>query len=203
MNRPAIPSAVLEDRLIAIARRVPHEVLVPMADVLADVGLRVIEVTLDGDDALASIASLADRALCVGAGTVRSAADTRRAIDAGARFVVSPHTAPDVVTSALDAGVAVLPGALTPTEVVDAWALGASAVKLFPASVGGPDYLRSLRGPLAGIPIVPTGGVDGSNAAEYLAAGATAVGVGGWLTGITDLDEVRTRAAALRTAVAR
>lgn len=201
MIRLAIPEAVATGKVIAIARKVPLARLVDVVDVLDSAGVKVIEVTLDGDDALASIERLADSPLTIGAGTVRSVADAVKADKAGAEFIVMPHTDADVVRSITARGVPVMPGALTPTEVVAAWNLGASAVKLFPAMLGGPDYLKTLRGPLADLSFVPTGGIDDTNAAAYLEAGAVAVGVGSWLTGGNDLDMIGQRAASLVNAI--
>src|SRR5205085_3252039 len=119
----------------------------------------------------------------VGAGTVRTVDDVEAAVDAGAVYLVSPHTDPALCARAGQLGAAYLPGAFTPTEIVAAWSAGAAAVKLFPARLGGPRYLRDIREPLPDIPIVPTGGVSAENAAEWFAAGAVAVGAGGSLIG--------------------
>ena len=198
MNRAALPSQVVDQRVIAIARKVPLDRLRDVAAILADHGIPIIEVTLDGDDALPAIELLAGNgALVVGAGTVRSVADVDRAAAAGASFIVSPHTDERIIERALRESLPVVPGALTPTEVVAAWDLGASAVKMFPASTGGPAHVRAIGGPLGDIPLVATGGVDAGNAAAFLDAGAVAVGVGGWLTGSSDLGLVAERARAL------
>jgi len=195
MSRLALPSQVVDRRIIAIARKVPLDRLMDVAAVLADHAIPIIEVTLDGDDALDAIERLAGNgAVVVGAGTVRSIADVDRASAAGASFIVSPHTDARIIEHALSESIPVVPGALTPTEVVAAWDLGASAVKLFPASTGGPAHVRAIGGPLGDIPLVATGGVDAGNAASFLDAGAVAVGVGGWLTGGTDLEVVAERA---------
>ena len=203
MTRAPLPDAIPEQRIIAIARRVPHDRLMTMVDVLATAGIDVVEVTLDGEDALTSVGRLAERGVVVGAGTVRTRLDAERALDAGARFLVSPHTDPDLVSFAVDRGVPMMPGAMTPTEVARAWQLGASAVKLFPATVGGPAFVTAIRGPLGDIPIVPTGGVDAANAPGFLDAGAMAVGVGGWLTGSADERITAERARHLVAAVER
>lgn len=197
MIRLEVPEAILGGKVIAIARRVPPGRLVDIAGAIADAGITALEVTLDGDGALASIERLAGGRLMIGAGTVRSVADAFSAANAGAQFIVMPHTDAEVVRSITARGIPVMPGALTPTEAVAAWNMGASAVKLFPAMLGGPGYLKALRGPLADIAFVPTGGIDESNAKMYLEAGAVAVGVGGWLTGNDDLGVVSERAASL------
>ncbi|MGI9667919.1 MAG: bifunctional 4-hydroxy-2-oxoglutarate aldolase/2-dehydro-3-deoxy-phosphogluconate aldolase [Acidimicrobiia bacterium] len=202
MTRIALPQAVVAQRVIAVARKIPADRIEDVVDVLAGSGVGVVEVTLDAHDALDAIARAVGRGVTVGAGTVRSATQAVQAIDGGAGFIVSPHTDPLILESALERGVPALPGALTPTEVSIAWDLGASAVKLFPAMVGGPAYLKTLRGPLAHVDFVPTGGIDAANADAYLEAGAIAVGVGGWLTGVEDLNEMSRRASQLTTAVA-
>jgi 2-dehydro-3-deoxyphosphogluconate aldolase / (4S)-4-hydroxy-2-oxoglutarate aldolase len=133
-------------------------------------------------DAIEAIASVSKRfgdKVLVGAGTVTDVETVRRALDAGAEFIVSPCLVPDVIAAARRADVAVLPGALTPTEVFEAFRQGGDMVKVFPAqSVGGAAYLRALRGPFPDIPLVPTGGVTLDNVGEMFKAGAAAVGVG-------------------------
>lgn len=132
--------------------------------------------------AIAAIASVAKRfgdKVLVGAGTVTDGETAKRAVDAGAEFIVTPCLVPEVIDAALRADVAVLPGALTPTEVYDAFRKGGAMVKVFPAqNVGGAAYLRALRGPFPEIPLVPTGGVTLDNVREMFEAGAAAVGVG-------------------------
>jgi 2-dehydro-3-deoxyphosphogluconate aldolase/(4S)-4-hydroxy-2-oxoglutarate aldolase len=126
----------------------------------------------------ARAARLGSRAV-VGAGTVLDAEAAARCLDAGAAFIVSPGFDPATVAAAHARGVPAMPGALTPTEVIAAWKAGADMVKIFPASaVGGPKYLRALRGPLPDVKLLPTGGVNATTAADYIAAGAAALGVG-------------------------
>jgi 2-dehydro-3-deoxyphosphogluconate aldolase/(4S)-4-hydroxy-2-oxoglutarate aldolase len=154
-----------------------------VVEVLADAGLAVAEVTMTVPDAIGVIASVArrfgDRVL-VGAGTVTDGATAERAVDAGAAFIASPCLVSDVVDVARQANVPVIPGALTPTEILHAHRQGGDMVKVFPVqSVGGAAYLRTLRGPFPTIPVVPSGGVTLENVGEMLAAGAAAVGVGG------------------------
>jgi 2-dehydro-3-deoxyphosphogluconate aldolase/(4S)-4-hydroxy-2-oxoglutarate aldolase len=124
---------------------------------------------------------------------VLSIDDAQAASASGAQFLVSPHTDAQVVAWATESGHAVVPGGYTPTEIVSAWDLGASAVKLFPASIGGPAFVRAVSSPLGHIPLMVTGGIDATNIASYLAAGAVAAGVGGWLVSSEDLDQVRRR----------
>jgi 2-dehydro-3-deoxyphosphogluconate aldolase/(4S)-4-hydroxy-2-oxoglutarate aldolase len=187
-------------------RRVEH--LDAVLDALVEAGVRSLEVTLNTPGAVDAIRRAGTRfgpEVTVGAGTVRTVAELDGAVAAGARFLVSPHTDPALAARAREAGAAYLPGALTPTEIVAAWAAGAAAVKLFPARLAGPRYLRDIREPLGDIPIVPTGGVSVDNMVEWFAAGAVAVGVGGTLIGDAldggDLSALSARASALVAAV--
>ena len=119
----------------------------------------------------------------IGVGTVVDGEQLDAAVRAGAHYLVTPIADPDLVTAATRAGVPIVPGGLTPTELFGAWRAGAAAVKIFPANVVGPGYLKDLRGPFPGIAAVPSGGVDLAGAAAWLAAGAAAVSVGGPLLG--------------------
>jgi 2-dehydro-3-deoxyphosphogluconate aldolase / (4S)-4-hydroxy-2-oxoglutarate aldolase len=152
-------------------------------DALVEGGVHLLEVTLDTPGALDAIERAAGNGRSIGAGTVVTAEQVRACADAGAAFVVSPGLVLEVVEAAAGLGIEALPGVLTPTEVQQATSHGAQTVKLFPASLGGPDYLRSLRGPFPTVGLVPTGGVGIDQVAAYLAAGATAVGLGGALVG--------------------
>ncbi len=147
-------------------------------------GVDVVEVPLGVPGALDAVRALAERfpSALVGAGTVMSAADAERALDAGARFLLSPVLQPDVVEAAHAAGAAAVPGAFTPTEIDACMRAGADLVKLFPADRLTPADLRVLLAALPGAPLLPTGGITAANAAEWLAAGAVAVGVGSALT---------------------
>ena len=153
-----------------------------VVEALMEAHLTVAEITMTVPNAIDAIAAVEKRfgnEILIGAGTVTDADTAVRAIDAGAEFVVSPCLVTEVIEAAQRADVAVLPGALTPTEVFEAFQSGADLVKVFPAqNVGGASYLRALRGPFPDIPLVPTGGVTLENMSEFFAAGATAVGVG-------------------------
>ena len=152
-------------------------------DWLGDAGFRVFEVTMTIPDATALIARLTQRTgVLIGAGTVFGASQARDCLAAGARFVVSPAVVPTVAEICRGSGAACLLGAMTPTEVHAALAAGSDAVKIFPAgSVGGPAHLKALRAVFPDVALCPTGGVDAENLADYLAAGAAFVGVGGKL----------------------
>ena len=168
--------------IIPIIRAASADVVVPIAEALLDAGLPIVEVTMTVPNAIDAIGTLAKRfaaKMLVGAGTVTDAETARRAAQAGARFIVTPCLVPEVIEAAHGADVAVLPGALTPSEVFEAARLGGDLVKVFPVdSVGGAAYLRALRGPFPHIPLVPTGGVTLENVEELFQAGAAAVGVG-------------------------
>ncbi len=208
-GRPAIPAAIADGRVIAIARGLPTGVLAGIAAALYGAGVRAFEVTLNSPDAVAGLAAVAgseaasrDDGLLVGAGTVLSVADAEAAVGAGARFLVTPTTELGVIAWAAARGIPAFPGAMTPTEILAAWKEGAAAVKVFPAGVLGPGYIREVHGPLAEIPLIPTGGVTADNAPAFLAAGAVAVGLGGWLTGSGDPATVAERARSLIAALA-
>jgi 2-dehydro-3-deoxyphosphogluconate aldolase/(4S)-4-hydroxy-2-oxoglutarate aldolase len=166
-------------------------------------GLSVLEITMTVPGAVELIREVAARATdaLVGAGTVLDPACARACIDAGARFVVSPALDVATIETCREAGIAVLPGALTPTEVVTAWRAGADLVKVFPANaLGGPSYIKSLKAPLPQIALVPTGGVNLQTARDFIKAGAAALGVG---ADLVDLQALRRGEAELVTERAR
>lgn len=170
--------------VVLVARLASTSALDGIARAAAESGVGALEVTLDTPGALQWLddarTSWGER-LALGAGTVMDAAAARDAAAAGAGFLVSPVLDESVVEAARDGGIPVIPGALTPSEIVRAHAAGAGLVKVYPASLGGPGYLASLRAPLAGIPLLATGGVTVANAVDFIAAGAAAVGLGGSL----------------------
>jgi 2-dehydro-3-deoxyphosphogluconate aldolase / (4S)-4-hydroxy-2-oxoglutarate aldolase len=176
------------------------------AEALRAGGVRLIELTLDGEHALAALDVVRPRfdgSMIVGAGTVRSAADAQAAIAAGAEFLVSPNLDEPTVELARAAAVLHLPGVLTPTEAARALSLGCVMVKLFPAEPLGPAYLRALRGPLPELAYVPTGGLTAHHVAPYLAAGATALGFGSELVAgpRQDVADITERARLLTAAL--
>jgi 2-dehydro-3-deoxyphosphogluconate aldolase/(4S)-4-hydroxy-2-oxoglutarate aldolase len=176
------------ERVVAVLRRVPD--VESVVDAVTAGGIRIVEITLDSDDALGAIQSLRSRAdVTVLAGTVRTARDAEAAVAAGAEACVAPALAPEMVERCRALGVPAIPGALTPSELEAASALGVDLVKVFPGSLVGPDYVREVLGPLAGLELVVTGGVDADNARAYLDAGAVAVGVGSALTQATDIEQ--------------
>lgn len=190
------------ERLLVIIRGADPEAAIQASLVLLGSGIRFLEVSLVTTDALGVIAEVtrsAPEGSVIGAGTVLTRDDVARAAEAGARFMVTPALTESVAES-VSLGIPVLAGAFTPTEALTAMRLGATVVKLFPSAVGGPAYLRALRDPFPNVPFVPVGGIDVALAAEYLAVGAVAVGIGSPLVGDSarggDLDALRARAAA-------
>lgn len=168
--------------IIPIIRTASADAVVPIVDALLQAGLPVAEITMTVPKAIDAIGAVAKRFAgnaLIGAGTVTDAETCKRAVDAGAEFIVTPCLVPAVIEAAHNLDVAVLPGALTPTEVFEAFRLGGDMIKVFPVlSMGGAAYLRALRGPFPDIPLVPTGGVTLDNVADMFKAGAAAVGVG-------------------------
>jgi len=193
---PPVPDVIAVGRIIAIARHLDPDRAGDLAQALAAGGVDVLEVTMDSPDPARAIRNAAF-ALTVGAGTVMNRDQAELAVAAGAVFVVSPHVSLPLIEWGSLHGVATIPGALSPTEVVNAFDAGAAAVKVFPISIGGEQLIRELRGPLPHIPLIPSGGISIETGPGLLAAGAIAIGVGGWLTGPADLDVVQARATEL------
>jgi 2-dehydro-3-deoxyphosphogluconate aldolase / (4S)-4-hydroxy-2-oxoglutarate aldolase len=207
MTPDKLRGLLAEQRLLAIVRGPDKARLLDCLRVLAAEGVLLVEVSLTSPGAIdvltAAAAELGD-VLVLGAGTVRTEQQVLDVRAAGASFVVTPGAGAGA-DAAYRTGLPVLAGALTPSEVWAAHERGAAAVKLFPASLGGPAYLRALRDPFPEVPLVPVGGVDAEAAAAYLAAGAIAVGVGSPLLGdaVTDGDlaGLGTRARCFREAI--
>ncbi len=203
--RPGLPDAIAGPGIVAIGRGLPRARALQTGGVLCAAGIRAFEIPLTSGDALEVIAAITSQVpatqLLVGAGTVLSIAAAQEAIDAGAAFLVMPNVDPELIRWAADRGVPNLPGAMTPTEVLLAWRTGASAVKIFPASVVGPPFLTEVRGPFPDILMVPTGGISAGNAAELIESGAAAVGVGSWLCNAADPATIRDRAIELCASV--
>lgn len=173
---------VLTQKIVAIVRLENYDHAVEVASALVAGGVRILEFTLTGKGAIEAISSvrraLGD-AVTVGVGSVLAPQDCITAIDAGAQFVVTPAIRPQVISSSLNRNIPVLAGGLTPTELLTAHEAGCELVKLFPAQLGGPRYLKDVLAPLPFLKLVPTGGISPENAREYLAAGAVALGIGG------------------------
>ncbi len=177
-------STLQAQRAIAVVRAPSLEVGMQMAIAVAQGGITLIEITWDSDRPTALIAQLRNKLphCQIGAGTLLTRSALQEAIAAGAQFLFSPHLNLELVQLAIAAQIPMIPGALTPSEIVAAWQAGATCVKVFPVqAVGGADYIRHLRSPLGQIPLIPTGGVTLDNAQSFLQAGAIAVGLSGGL----------------------
>jgi 2-dehydro-3-deoxyphosphogluconate aldolase/(4S)-4-hydroxy-2-oxoglutarate aldolase len=184
MNRQLQFDRILHSAIVAVIRSDSGEQLVDVAQALLAGGVEVMEVTFTVPGAARVIERVAERLgdrILLGAGTVLDPETARIALLAGAQFIVSPSTNVEVIQTCRRYGKLAMPGAFTPTEVVTAFEAGADIVKIFPSDVGGPAYLKALHGPLPQIPLMPTGGVNLETAADYLNAGACALGVGGSL----------------------
>ncbi len=181
-NKQELLDGILECGVVAVVRAESAELALKAVEAALAGGINVIEVTFTVPGALEIIAKLAKTLggdTILGAGTVLEPVTASDAVEAGARFVVSPSTSLEVMEAAKLKGALVFPGALTPTEVVTAWQAGADMVKIFPASAMGPGYLKDLHGPLPQVKFIPTGGVHLETAMEFLKCGAAALGVGG------------------------
>lgn len=177
--------------VIAIMRAKSSDQLLAAADAIRAGGVCAIEVTMTTPGALAVIEKATarqDEGVLFGAGTVLDAESARAAILAGAQFIVAPSTDLGMIEICRRYSVPVFPGAYTPTEIISAWQAGADMVKVFPASVGGPAFIKALKAPLPQIDLVPVGGVEIDNTAEFIRAGSAAVGVGNALVDQKLLD---------------
>ena len=170
--------------IVAIIRANSSVELIEVVAAIKEGGVDVIEVTMTTPGALQVISDVSDKygdEVLVGVGSVLDAETARVAMLAGAKFIVSPVTKPDIIEICNRYGAVVMPGAFTPTEILAAWESGADYVKVFPSSGVGPAYIKAVKAPLPHIPLVPTGGVSVENAGEFIKAGATVLGVGGSL----------------------
>jgi 2-dehydro-3-deoxyphosphogluconate aldolase/(4S)-4-hydroxy-2-oxoglutarate aldolase len=215
-SRADLCRRIEEVGIVPVVRAPSPELAIRAAEAVLAGGVSIFEITMTVPNATAAIRALVDKfgaRAVVGAGTVLDAEAARACIEAGAAFIVSPGLDLATIAAAHERGVPMMPGALTPTEVITAWKAGADMVKIFPASaVGGPKYLKALRGPLPDVKMLPTGGVNAQTAGEYIAAGAAALGVGSELVDIAALgrgedsvltDRARELVAAVQTARAK
>jgi 2-dehydro-3-deoxyphosphogluconate aldolase/(4S)-4-hydroxy-2-oxoglutarate aldolase len=189
---------IREGRIVAVLRLRDYRNAVQVAETLAEAGVAALEFTLGHPESLSTVERVAarlDGTTEVGVGTVLTPAHVMAGRDAGARFVVCPHTDPAIITAAIGVGLAPLPGIATPTELVTAQRAGARLLKLFPAASFGLGHLRALHGPFPAAELVPTGGVEIDTIANWLSAGAAAVGVGSSLVDrMGSLDGLAARA---------
>src|SRR4051794_1717386 len=184
MSRESTLKRILEGGIVAVVRAESGESLARAVRALADGGVTAAEITFTVPDAIEVIREVRREvgdAVVLGAGTVLDPETARAALLAGAEYIVAPSLNLDVIRLCRRYDKVVMPGALTPTEVVAAWEAGADVVKIFPADLGGPPYLKALRGPLPQVRLMPTGGVDLDTAEDFLKAGACCLGAGGSL----------------------
>ena len=169
---------ILGNKIVAIIRGADPGDVLKIAESLQLGGVNILEVTLNSPNALEVIKELTGKMkdMLIGAGTVLSGAEAKVSIEAGAKFIISPNTNVDTITTTKQLGVVSIPGAYTATEVVSAWSNGGDIIKIFPASNA--DYIKVLRGPLSHIPMMPTGGITPENISEFKKAGAVAFGIG-------------------------
>ena len=182
MNHQSWLTLLKKHRAIAVIRSSEKELAWQMAKAVAAGGMPFIEITWNTDKAAELIAELRSEfpTFSIGTGTLLNLEQLQQAIDCGAQFLFTPHTDLAMIEAAIDAGVPIVPGAFSPTEILTAWQAGATCVKVFPISaLGGAAYLKSLQGPLGHIPLIPTGGVTLENAKVFIDAGAIAVGLAG------------------------
>lgn len=208
LQRPH-PSTILgATRVVAVLRAAHASNYAPVIEALRVGGVLSIELTLSTPGVWDELPRLQERfgdALEIGVGTVTAAAEAETAMDLGAAYIVTPVTDPDIITACVRRGVPVYPGGLTPTELHAGWKLGATAVKVFPASTVGAGYVSQLRGPFPDIQVIPSGGVDIDDVPAWIRAGVLAVSLGGPLLGDAfkggDLQELTARARRVRTLV--
>jgi 2-dehydro-3-deoxyphosphogluconate aldolase/(4S)-4-hydroxy-2-oxoglutarate aldolase len=209
ISRPPLSGRLATSKVIAVLRASHVSALAPVCDVLVEEGILSLELTLTTPGLLDALTGLVNRyadTADVGVGTILNELEAQRAIESGARFLVTPTMNLPVVRLAVESQIAVFPGGLSPTELAAGWDAGATAVKIFPAQTVGAGYLKHLRGPFPDLQAVPSGGVGLDASRQWLAAGAAAVSIGGPLLGDAlkggDLEALRDRCRAVRAAVA-
>ena len=188
VRKEEIAKAVIDGRIIAIIRGFAPDVCLKLAEAYAGGGIRLVEVTFnqkspetwkDTAEAIRSIKARFGEDIHVGAGTVLTEEQLGICADAGGEYMITPNVKPDLIRSCVAKGLVAMPGALTPSEAVDAWEAGAGFVKIFPAGSLGPGYVRALRAPLSHIPFLAVGGISPDNVADFMRAGCVGAGVGG------------------------
>lgn len=192
MNSGEIRKKILEIGIVPVVRASSAALAARAAEAVASGGIPIIEITMTVPGAVALIAELAQNVgddVIIGAGTVVNSEWAQQCVDAGAQFLVSPGLDEGMVQFALSKNILVIPGALTPTEIMAATAAGADLVKIFPCgAVGGAKYIKALRGPFPNVAMIPTGGVNLETAADFIRAGAVALGIGGELVSAAAIE---------------
>jgi 2-dehydro-3-deoxyphosphogluconate aldolase/(4S)-4-hydroxy-2-oxoglutarate aldolase len=194
MEKSQVLERIKSIGIIPVVRASSGEEALAAVEAIKAGGLSVLEITMTVPGAVGIIEQIAKRygdEVLVGAGTVLNAETAKDCLSAGAQFIVSPALNLETIAFCVDAGCAIMPGALTPTEVVTAWSAGADMVKVFPGgALGGASYIKSLKAPLPQFELVPTGGVSLSTAASFIEAGSAAIGVG---ADLVDIKAIRAR----------
>ncbi len=211
MNHQESIRLIRDTGVVAIMRTKSSEQLLRAADAIREGGVRAIEVTMTTPGALSVIEQAVSKYgsdVLFGAGTVLDAESARSAILSGAQFIVSPSFNPALIEICRRYSIPVMPGAYTPTEILTAWECGADMVKVFPAGLGGPSLIKAIKAPFPQVELVPVGGVNVDNTADFIRAGAAAVGVGSALINqklleVGDFDALTERARRLVEEVAR
>ena len=197
MTKEEVRRRIAEVGIVPVVRAASASAAMAATEAVSKGGIPIVEITMTVPRAVEVIAELASTVgshILIGAGTVLDADDGQRCIDAGAQFLVSPGFDLGTINLANRLGILVMAGALTPTEVITAWKCGSDLVKIFPCgTVGGAKYIKALKAPLPNIPMVPTGGVNLSTAADFIRAGAEALGIGGELVSGAVLQSGDTR----------
>jgi 2-dehydro-3-deoxyphosphogluconate aldolase / (4S)-4-hydroxy-2-oxoglutarate aldolase len=196
MDKQQVAKRITEIGIVPVVRAASAKHAMLAADAVCDGGVPIVEITMTVPGAIDVIAQLAKSIgseVLIGAGTVLDAETAKGCIDAGAEFIVSPGFDLETVKFANRVGKLIMAGALTPTEVIAAWKAGSDFVKIFPCgTVGGAKYIKALKAPLPQVPMVPTGGVNLTTAADFIRAGAAALGVGGELVTASALESGNT-----------
>lgn len=201
---------IYKNKLVAVIRGAKLDTIVPVAKALLDGGINILEITAETPGVLSIIEKAATEfgdEVLVGVGTILDPETARVAIMAGAKFVFSPTVNIETIKVVKRYGVVSIPGAMTPTEILTAYENGADIIKVFPANIMGPSYLKDVHGPMPQIPLMPTGGVNLENISDYFANGAVATGLGGSLVNLkgnftdTDAQNITKRAEQFRQLV--
>lgn len=196
----AVMQRIMDSKIIAIIRGISSDKIVDLVEAIRKGGVQCAEVTFDqtsdeaAQDTLVSIRKLSEHfgdSVCVGAGTVMTTEQVHLAAEAGAKYIISPNVDDAVIRETKSLGLVSIPGAMTPTEAAHAYSIGADIVKLFPAGVLGPAYIKAIRAPLKHIPVTAVGSVNAANCAEFFKAGCCGIGVGGNLVSKKLVDEGR------------
>lgn len=181
MNKSEILSSIEKYKAVAVVRLPEPDMVEPVLEALYEGGIRVAEITMTVPNAISLIRKAVAESpydFLMGVGSVTNAEMTEEAVNAGAKYVVSPIMTKEIIDKAIELGVPVMPGAFTPTEIQQAWDWGADIIKVFPADIVGMNFIKAVKAPLPHLKLMPTGGVNLTNGGEWIKAGACAVGIG-------------------------